>query len=98
MQSSTSTGPTYQIFQGRRGNFTRFVNHSCNPNSQYERFSWMGLQRIVLVSRGIEAGNEITVDYGERYWENLDKVCRCGEGCCRYRDRERDRVRGVGEG
>jgi hypothetical protein len=61
----------FQIFQGRMGNYTRFVNHSCQPNSQYERFMWAGTQRIVLVSKGIEAGDEITVDYSDTYW----KVC-----------------------
>ncbi len=78
---------SYQIWQGRQGNHTRFVNHSCNPNSQFERFTWLGTQRIVLVSKGIEAGHEITVDYSERYWTNLDKVCLCGENCCRYNRR-----------
>jgi SET domain-containing protein len=87
MQSSVPHGPTYQIFQRRQGNFTRFINHSCAPNSQYERFTWLGLQRIVLVSRGIESGTEVTVDYGDGYWMNLDKICRCGEGCCRYKNR-----------
>ncbi|EGP91172.1 uncharacterized protein MYCGRDRAFT_89242 [Zymoseptoria tritici IPO323] len=36
---------SYQIWQGKMGNHTRFVNHSCNPNSQFERFVWMGTQR-----------------------------------------------------
>ncbi|KAF2090875.1 SET domain-containing protein, partial [Saccharata proteae CBS 121410] len=84
MQGETN-GTKYQIWQGRMGNYTRFVNHSCYPNSQFEKFVWRGMQRIVLVSRGIEAGGEITVDYSGRYWSNLDKVCLCGEGCCRYR-------------
>jgi hypothetical protein len=60
---------SYQIWQGRQGNYTRFVNHSCQPNSQYERFMWAGTQRIVLVSKGIEAGDEITVDYSDTYWK-----------------------------
>lgn len=60
---------TYQIHQGRQGNHTRFVNHSCQPNTQYERFVWLGMQRIVLVSKGIEAGEEITVDYSDTYWK-----------------------------
>jgi len=60
---------SYQIWQGRQGNHTRFVNHSCQPNSQYERFVWVGTQRIVLVSKGIEAGEEITVDYSDTYWK-----------------------------
>lgn len=80
---------TYQIFQGRQGNHTRFVNHSCQPNSHFERFVWLGKQRIVLVSQGIEAGEEVTVDYGHTYWENLDKECRCGQPGCRYSDRIR---------
>lgn len=83
---------TYQIWQGKQGNHTRFVNHSCNPNSQFERFVWLGKQRIVLASLGIEAGDEVTVDYGDTYWHNLDKVCRCGQPECRYKDR----VRSVG--
>ncbi|KAK6008157.1 hypothetical protein QM012_000060 [Aureobasidium pullulans] len=79
----------YQIYQGREGNYTRFVNHSCRPNSQFQRFVWMGSQRIILVSRGIEAGQEITVDYSDAYWRNLPKTCLCQESCCRFKDRER---------
>ncbi|ORY14886.1 hypothetical protein BCR34DRAFT_598798 [Clohesyomyces aquaticus] len=63
----------YQIWQGDLGNFTRFVNHSCRANSQVERFTWLDTQRVVLVSKGIEAGVEITVDYSDRYWGGLDK-------------------------
>ncbi|KAM0719883.1 hypothetical protein Q7P37_004018 [Cladosporium fusiforme] len=68
MVGQTGAG-SYQIWQGRQGNYTRFVNHSCQPNSQYERFMWMGTQRIVLVSKGIEAGEEVTVDYSDTYWK-----------------------------
>lgn len=78
-------GTSYQIWQGRQGNFTRFVNHSCKANSQYQRFTWLNTQRIILVSKGIEAGTEITVDYSDKYWKGLDKKCLCGESCCRYR-------------
>ncbi|EKG18962.1 hypothetical protein MPH_03778 [Macrophomina phaseolina MS6] len=65
MQGETN-GRTYQIWQGRQGNYTRFVNHSCNPNSQFEKFTWLGVQRIILVSKGIDPGQEITVDYSGR--------------------------------
>jgi len=47
----------------------------------------MGTQRIVLVSKGIEAGDEITVDYSDTYWKNLDKNCLCGQPKCRYKSR-----------
>ncbi|KAH6677020.1 SET domain-containing protein [Plectosphaerella plurivora] len=84
MDSSTGVRG-YQIWQGRQGNFTRFVNHSCRPNAQFQHFVWLSTQRIVLVSKGIEAGAEITVDYSGSYWRGLDKKCLCGESCCRYK-------------
>ncbi|CAJ2510307.1 Uu.00g050100.m01.CDS01 [Anthostomella pinea] len=86
MEGANAAGSTtYQIWQGRQGNFTRFVNHSCNANAQYQRFAWLDTQRVVLVSKGIEAGAEITVDYSDKYWRGLDKKCLCGEKRCRYR-------------
>ncbi|KAH7033077.1 uncharacterized protein B0I36DRAFT_407689 [Microdochium trichocladiopsis] len=84
-QNKQQPGVRYQIWQGRQGNFTRFVNHSCNANAQYQTFTWLGTQRIILVSKGIEAGTEITVDYSDKYWKGLDKKCLCGEKSCRYR-------------
>ncbi|KAK4102627.1 hypothetical protein N658DRAFT_515287 [Parathielavia hyrcaniae] len=89
MESAAVSHRPYQIWQGRQGNFTRFVNHSCKPNAQYQHFVWLGIQRVVLVSKGIDAGTEITVDYSESYWRGLDKRCLCGEGCCRYNGDDR---------
>lgn len=74
----------YQIYQRRVGNYTRFINHSCAPNAQFTKFVWRGLERIMVVSKGIDPGMEITVDYSPSYWTNLEKVCVCGEPCCRY--------------
>lgn len=79
-----SGGRTYQIFQGEMGNVTRFINHSCRPNSQFQRFCWRGIERVIVVSRGVGAGCEVTVDYSDRYWRELRKRCLCGEGCCRF--------------
>jgi ATP-dependent RNA helicase DDX49/DBP8 len=84
MDSSTPTA-SYQIWQGEMGNYTRFANHSCKANTQSSNFTWLDTQRVLLVSKGIQAGQEITVDYGDKYWAGLDKVCRCGETCCRWR-------------
>ncbi|XPS81130.1 hypothetical protein M3J09_013073 [Ascochyta lentis] len=88
MDSSTPLS-NYQIWQGRIGNYTRFANHSCKANAQSSTFTWLDTQRIVIVSKGIEAGSEITLDYGDKYWAGLDKACLCGENCCRYRTRDR---------
>ena len=84
MDSSTPLA-SYQMWQGRVGNYTRFINHSCKANAQSSTFTWLDTQRIVLVSKGVEAGSEITLDYGDKYWAGLDKSCLCGESCCRYR-------------
>jgi SET domain-containing protein len=46
---------------------------------------WLGVQRIVLVSKGISAGEEITVDYSNDYWNHLNKDCLCGESGCRFK-------------
>ncbi|PQE15006.1 SET domain protein [Rutstroemia sp. NJR-2017a BVV2] len=87
--SSTQTPKTsprpYQILQTPYLNISRFINHSCRPNSQFQRFIWRGLEQIIVVSRGIAAGSEITVDYSDGYWAELDLECRCGEGGCRFR-------------
>ncbi|KAL8979653.1 MAG: hypothetical protein Q9205_005065 [Flavoplaca limonia] len=64
----------FQIYQGRMGNYTRFINHSCAPNAQFTKFVFCGIERILVVSKGIEAGAEITVDYSSSYWNKLDKT------------------------
>ncbi|KAB5578739.1 SET domain-containing protein [Coniochaeta sp. 2T2.1] len=85
VMDSSAAGRSFQIWQGRQGNYTRFVNHSCKPNAQFESFVWMSAQRIILVSKGVGAGEEITVDYSRSHWRGLDKQCLCGESCCRYK-------------
>lgn len=91
MCGQVGENPGYQIWQGRKGNHTRFINHSCSPNCQFQTFLWMGLERIVIVSKGVAAGSEITVNYSECYWKDLAKTCLCGQACCRYiRDRPQE--------
>ena len=87
MQCEGMPGVTYQIWQGRKGNFTRFINHSCLPNCQFETFVWLRIQRTIVVSKGVTAGQELTIDYSDRYWQKLDKTCLCKQAACRYRDR-----------
>ncbi|KAF3025413.1 hypothetical protein E8E15_010088 [Penicillium rubens] len=83
MMGGTPERP-YQVFQGQMGNFTRFINHSCRPNTQFQKFYWRGIERILVVSRGVAAGSEITVDYSDSYWRKLRKNCLCGETGCRF--------------
>ena len=87
MQCQGAAGVTYQIWQGRSGNFTKFINHSCVPNCQFQSFIWLGVQRTIVVSKGVAAGQELTVDYSDQYWSRLQKTCLCKQAACRFRDR-----------
>lgn len=59
-----------------RANIARYINHSCRPNAK-ERLS---RNRIWIWSlTDIAAGAEITMDYGEEYFDLYikPKGCRC---------------------
>lgn len=60
-------------------NTARLINHSCDPNCEV----YIVQGRIwVHAKRAIEAGEELTYDYGFNMdsWE--DHVCRCGTKKC----------------
>lgn len=45
-------------------NLGRFVNHSCEPNCEIQKWSVDGLFRMALFAqRDIKAGEELTYDY-----------------------------------
>lgn len=47
-----------------KGNITRFINHSCDPNAETQKWTVNGELRIgFFTSRNIQAGEEITFDY-----------------------------------
>lgn len=47
-----------------KGNITRFVNHSCEPNAETQKWTVNGDLRIGFFStRTIQPGEEITFDY-----------------------------------
>ncbi len=59
-----------------RGNVARYINHSCRPNSE-SRVS--GKKVSIYAIKNIAAGDEITYDYGEEYFDDFIKPhgCRC---------------------
>ncbi|RYC61493.1 hypothetical protein CHU98_g4702 [Xylaria longipes] len=71
MENSTGS-TTYQIWQGSQGNFTRFVNHSCNANAQYQRFTWLDTQRIILI-RNVSAERRAVDIKGITDWLHRDR-------------------------
>lgn len=66
----------------RYGNWTRFINHSCDSSTAFlhvvvGRHTAM----VVYAKRDIAPFEEITVDYGSGYLANL--ACKCGSRSCR---------------
>lgn len=52
------------IDAGPMGNLSRFMNHSCNPNCETQKWTVSGEVRVGLfASRDIISGEEITFDY-----------------------------------
>lgn len=75
------------------GNFTRFINHSCEPNvigvrtfttHQDHRFPYISF----FTNRDLAANTELTLNYGDNYWLvkcKRDKVfCLCKRSRCRF--------------
>lgn len=60
------------------GNWTRFVNHHCNPNLSVG-VGMYGHRRAVVfrANRDIAAGEQLCIHYGEDYFNNLNIDCNC---------------------
>lgn len=67
-----------------KGNISRFINHSCEPNAETQKWTVNGELRIGFFSkRMILAGEEITFDYQfQRYGKEAQK-CFCEAPSCR---------------
>eukprot|EP00698_Gefionella_okellyi_P000577 TRINITY_DN104_c0_g1_i1.p1 TRINITY_DN104_c0_g1~~TRINITY_DN104_c0_g1_i1.p1 ORF type:complete len:819 (+),score=188.65 TRINITY_DN104_c0_g1_i1:65-2521(+) len=67
-----------------KGNESRFINHSCGPNCETQKWSVNGEMRVGLFATvDIPAGSELTFDYKyERYGAEAQK-CYCGAPSCR---------------
>lgn len=56
----------------KQGNYTRFINHSQNANTQVKSLLYEGLIRMVFVTnRKVLKGEQILTDYGDLYWKQL---------------------------
>ncbi|KAL0129627.1 hypothetical protein PUN28_001709 [Cardiocondyla obscurior] len=69
----------------RMGGNGRFVNHSCEPNCEMQKWSVLGLPRMALfASRDIKPGEELTYDYNFALFNPSEgQQCRCGSDVCR---------------
>ncbi len=66
----------YLIDGSPRSNAARYINHSCQPNAKAYR---TGIRIWIWSIRSIEAGEEITIDYGKKYFDDFIKPvgCKC---------------------
>lgn len=63
-----------------KGNISRFVNHSCEPNCELQSWTVDGVKRIGIFSiQTIMPGDEITFNYGPSY-HHIE--CNCGSQTC----------------
>uniref|UniRef100_A0A7N9AVL7 Nuclear receptor binding SET domain protein 3 n=1 Tax=Mastacembelus armatus TaxID=205130 RepID=A0A7N9AVL7_9TELE len=71
------------IDAGPKGNFSRFVNHSCSPNCETQKWTVNGDVRIGLFALcDIEAGTELTFNYNLHCVGNRRTSCHCGSENC----------------
>ena len=69
----------------RMGGECRFVNHSCNPNCEMQKWSVNGCFRMALFSlEEIQPNDELTYDYNFSLFNPHEgQTCRCGSKDCR---------------
>lgn len=66
------------------GNESRFVNHSCWPNCEIQKWIVKGLPCVAIFSlRSISPGEELTIDYKFQSYNDLErKTCKCNATNC----------------
>ena len=63
-------------------NTARYINHSCDPNCHTEQF---GNTIWIVAIRDIQAGEELTYNYGYELNDEPPEPCHCGaQNCCGY--------------
>lgn len=67
-----------------KGNIARFLNHSCDPNVEVQKWTVNGELKIGFFSlRPINKGEELTIDYHFDECSKVSQKCYCGSVKCR---------------
>ena len=67
-----------------QGNISRFINHSCDPNAETQKWTVNGELRVGFFSkRAIQPGEEVSFDYKYERYGNVAQKCFCGSKQCR---------------
>lgn len=96
IKNEENLGNRYTVDSYSCGNWTRFVNHSCNPNMVvysvvYDTIPDVNMPYVAFVARqDIAAGTELTINYQPYLDEDFDikikhdaERCECGTAQCR---------------
>lgn len=60
----------YVLDAEKMGNFTRFINHSSQPNAGLQSVYWRGIPKMIFVAlKEIAEGTQLTFDYGAIFWK-----------------------------
>ncbi|KAG0428459.1 hypothetical protein HPB47_024549 [Ixodes persulcatus] len=71
------------IDAGPRGNLSRFMNHSCDPNCETQKWTVNGDTRVgIFAIRDIAPGTELTFNYNLDCRGNERIKCACGASNC----------------
>ncbi|KAH7699350.1 SET domain containing protein, partial [Aphelenchoides avenae] len=76
--------PKFVVDATQKGNIARFLNHSCQPNCEMQKWLVNGQYRLaIFASEDIPAGQELTYDYSA-FHVSLEprQKCECGEVGC----------------
>ncbi|EQC28373.1 hypothetical protein SDRG_13920 [Saprolegnia diclina VS20] len=67
-----------------KGNVSRFINHSCEPNARAQKWTCQGVVRIgIMALRPIAVDEEITFDYQFIHFGGRKVQCHCGAPGCK---------------
>lgn len=75
----------YLIDGSPRSNTARYINHSCRPNAKAYR---TGVRVWIWSIRTIKAGEEITYNYGRKYFDDFIKPAGCKCAKCAKGDKK----------
>jgi transposase-like protein len=79
------TGTNTTIDGDVRGNYAKFINHSCEPNCKAWIWTVNGVDRVAITAlHAIKSGTELTFDYQWTRIKGRPKTkCLCGSSKCR---------------
>ncbi|KAF1918820.1 hypothetical protein BDU57DRAFT_567380 [Ampelomyces quisqualis] len=69
----------------KKGSILRFVNHSCDPNAEAKLGRCTIHNRVVFMvtNRDVEENEQITIDYGAKWFATEDEPCLCESSNCK---------------